>query len=908
MKQLLSKPFPYFVGVQTLEELVNKETRVCVINILGSESRKVTPVSHEYSGGNVVAGVQYGRKGSLDTKNGTIPVFRSIRDVMREGIEFDTGVIYLPPTAVSQAVSELILYNQKLKRIVIVTEKVAAKDSMMIRFMCQEAGVDVIGANCLGVANIWDHVRVGGALGGDKPDETLKPGSVAIHSNSGNFTTTISEYLRTAGFGISTAVSSGKDVYIHFALPEFLYAAQNDKRSKAVALYVEPGGYYEKTALSMIKAKEFEFNKPIVVCVTGRWKKDLTRSCGHAGALAGGGDDALAKESWFDEYFGVPCFDPENPVVSEKGVRIASIQDFPKAMKAVYEKIGEKTDFASSGDLSLKLWMSDNFFPVPKDLDLPVVKALAPYDKQILEINKHIGAQYLRQNMMDKSGASKMDPKTQVTALHGKSILDLSKLSVEENIYFSIAKILPEQKDINILNLLLNLLLKVDPERMDAVEYAKKNGASPNSYLASQILAIGNNFYIRQTKYYSKLIIDMIRENGIDEKTTEYPKEVIALIEKEILTSEKPEENSLGVYLLEGIKKFDSKNESVKLCKFIIEYAEKKNLHIKDKFEFILAALALSIFWKPMLEKRISRETAEDVLSYLYVIANLVALTVLDRKNNKFWQELTKMEPTNMTESFTANTFRILFNRDPKESELTELKYLIGLTLSNGPGTISAKGAKESVSARNHIPTCFAGFMVNTGFAHGGNGFEAVEYLLNNFKDQDLKNPGDKNLTFDLKAIANKAAITYREYVKEAKEAGKMSYTKIPCVNHPVFKGNDVNIDPREQFVSKELEAKNIYNVFLDFYHKLVVELFNEGATKNIFCVNVDAVISVIALKLVWEDYKTNKISANDIQELVFILFLIGRAVGVSAEIIDHRSRGTDMDCRTPQSQLTYVL
>ncbi|HQG46459.1 MAG TPA: CoA-binding protein, partial [bacterium] len=196
MRQQKTKPFPYFVGVHSLEELVTRESRVCVINILGSESRKVTPISHEYSGGNIVAGVQYGRKGVLETKIGNIPVYSSIRDVINSGIFFDIGVIYLPPTAVSQAVAELVTYNEALKRIVIVTEKVPTRDSRNIRFVCQEAGVDVIGANCLGVANVWDHVRVGGALAGDHPEEALRQGSVAIHSNSGNFTTTIAEYLR----------------------------------------------------------------------------------------------------------------------------------------------------------------------------------------------------------------------------------------------------------------------------------------------------------------------------------------------------------------------------------------------------------------------------------------------------------------------------------------------------------------------------------------------------------------------------------------------------------------------------------------------------------------------------------------------------------------------------------------
>ncbi len=230
MKGQITKPFPYFVGIYSLEELVTAESRVCVINILGSESRKVSPVSHEYSGGNIVAGVQYGRRGVLETAIGEIPIFRSILDVVKNGIEFDIGVIYLPPAAVSQAVWELVTYNNGLKRIVIVTEKVTSRDSRNIRFTCQEAGIDVIGANCLGVANVWDHVRVGGALGGDHPEQALVKGSVAIHSNSGNFTTTIAEYLKTGGFGVSTVISSGKDVYIHFALPEFLYAAQNDPR------------------------------------------------------------------------------------------------------------------------------------------------------------------------------------------------------------------------------------------------------------------------------------------------------------------------------------------------------------------------------------------------------------------------------------------------------------------------------------------------------------------------------------------------------------------------------------------------------------------------------------------------------------------------------------------------------
>ncbi|HLP18443.1 MAG TPA: CoA-binding protein [Bacteroidota bacterium] len=908
MRPIKTKPFDYFVGVQSLEELVNKDSRVCVVNILGSESRKVTPVSHEYSNGNIVAGVQYGKHGVLETKRGDIPVYQSVRDVMHEGHAFDMGVIYLPPSAVSQAVSEMIQLNDDLKRIVIVTEKVSLKDSRNVRYICQEAGVDVIGANCLGVANIWDHVRVGGALGGDNPEESLLKGSVAIHSNSGNFTTTIAEYLKTKGFGITTAVSSGKDVIIHFALPEFLFAAQNDSRTKAIVLYVEPGGYYERMALEMIRDRKFGFNKPIVVCVTGRWKKNITRAVGHAGALAGSGDDAQSKEQWFDEYFGVDCFDPKHPVVSKRGVRVSSIQAIPEAMKHVYEKMDEATDFAPQGDLSLKPWLGDKLIQVPVELDIPIVRAMPPYDKQIYEINKQVGAHYLRQPMRNRSGASRMDPATQVSELHGKSVLELSQRTMEENIYFSLAKVMPEEQDIPTINLILNLFLKMDESRMDWVDIGRNNGASPNAYIGSQIALIGNKSLLAKTKAHVAEIINIIREFDIDERTTEFPKEMDDYIKAHLLTREPQIKSEVSTILLKEIKKSTKVCTAVRVCQHIITLAECSEMEVRDTYEFLLASIATCIFWTPMLEKRITRETVEDAVTYFYVISRIVAYSVIDRANNKFWKKLVGERISNINASFTENAFKILFNRQPTKSDLYEFTTLIGLTITNGPGTISAKGAKESVSARNYISMAFVGFLSNTGFAHGGNGFEAVKFLMDNFAGTGLSDPGAKAHSIDLSAIALRVVRQYAQYKQEAKEVGTLDYAKIPCVNHPVFKGNDINIDPREKFVRGEFERKEIYNIFLDFYHRLVQSLYDEGVTKNVFCVNIDAVLAVISLKLVWNEIQSGTFTEKQVQDLVFTMFLFGRAIGIAAEIADHRDKGTDMDCRTPQKELRFVL
>jgi len=913
MRQLKTKPFPYYVGLHSLEELVTRESRVCVINILGGESRKVTPVSHMYSGGNVIAGVQYGRTGNLETDRGDIPVYPSVRDVMKAGHTFDVGVIYLPLLAVAQAVSELINCNVNLKRVIIVTEKVPTADSRNIRVLCQEHGVDVVGCNCLGVANVWDNVRIGGALGGDDPEQTLKKGSVAIHSNSGNFTTTMAEYLLTEGFGLSTAVSSGKDVYIHFALPEFLYAAQNDPRTKAVALYVEPGGYYEKMALDMIRERKFGFNKPIVVCVTGRWKKDIGRSCGHAGALAGSGDDALSKEAWFDDYFGVPCFDPDKPQVAKTGVRVDSIQAIPAAMKAVFEMMGEESDFAPRGDLNLKPWLGDGILELPEELGMPLVTPLAPHDETLGEINRQVGAQFLRRNMRNTSGASKLDPATLVTELHGTSILDLSECSIEENVYFTLCRIKPKPEDLVTVNMLLNLFLKLDEGEMDAVLRARANGATPNAYLATGVASTGNAELLAQTTGQVRRIIDLIRNHGIDLNTAEYPAGFDEAAAEAWFVDDAEKTDDITAFLLKTIQDSTRECTALNVCRRVLELAEAKGRGIRDRKAFLLAAVILCVLWRPMLRKRISRSTVEDAVSYFYLIARQYAYGVIDPEGNKAWKKLTGPALSGMGESFTQNAFRILFGRKADAKELMEFRYLIGLTLSNGAGTISAKGAKESVSARNNISMAYVGYLANTGLAHGGNGYEAVRFLMETFADAGLENPGldseeQKTVGIDVAGLAHNAVREYAEYKAAAKGAGALRVKPVPCVNHPVFKGNAVNIDPREQYVRNRLQENGVGNTFLDFYHHLVEAMFREGVTRNVFCVNIDAVLACMSLKLVWKSLKSGAMTDRQIQDLVFTLFLYGRTVGVTAEIIDHRDRGTDMDCRTPLKELGFVL
>lgn len=902
MKQ--KTPFEYYVGIHNLEEIAPKQSRVCVMNILGNESKAVTPVSHSYSNGNVVAGIQYGRSGKLETAIGDIPVYSRLAEAIQDH-HFDTGVIYLPPTAVFHSVTELCHYNKKLKKIVIITEKISVKDQRLIRAVCQVNKIDVFGANCLGVADAWQNVRIGGALGGDRPSETLIKGSVAIHSNSGNFSTTIAEYLKTSGFGTTTIISSGKDVIIHYAVPEFLYAAENDPRTKAIILYVEPGGYYEQQALELIKQKQLILSKPIVVCVTGRWKSNLTRVCGHAGALAGEGDDAISKEKIFDNYFGVPCFDPDQPHnVSERGVRVSSIQHIPQAMKAIYDKLGVETDFKPIGDLGLKTWFGNDFdLHLPLGLKYPIEKAREPYAGEIAAANKQLGNSYLKQNMRNASSASKIDPHSQVAELHGVPIVDLTDNPFESNIIFAITKNYPDKNYLQLVNIVLNYLAAADDALFSSVKLAQQNGSTPNQSLISTAGLMGSFPELKLAAKYVSVFIDLYSELGIRDLFSETDYKQMDVLAKKLFPSGNDSGSTFSDYFAYKIK--NSYNQS-NVLRFAVQYTQ--NAKLENLELFLVSAVLFNFAFPSLILKKISRQTAEDMIYYLATETRLILLMTLKPDNNELIQKIRSRTDFQALEtSFTEVAFRVLFNQQPDAAQLREFSALLALTLTNGPGTISAKGAKESVSARNNISTAFAGYLANTGMAHGGSGYEAVEFLLESFEGITVTDPGNISESLNLKLLARKVSEKYAAYKEESKRKGVLNYKRIPCINHPVFKGKRINVDPREEFIRKQLTSEGIHNVFWDFYHHLVESLYEVGVSANVYCVNIDAVIAVISLKLMWLALHEGQLDKQHLQDIGFLIFLMGRNVGISAEIADHRDRGTDMDCRTPQSQTRFI-
>lgn len=887
--------FKYFVGIDSLAHVATRNDRVCVLNILGGESRDVTPVSHAYSGGNVLFGTSPGRRGQLlETPVGDIPVFNSVREGLDAGYRFNTGVVYLPPPGVRDGVAELVRINPELRKIIIVTEKVSVHDAREIRNMGQANGIDIFGANCLGVADSWNRVRIGGALGGDDPGESLKKGSIAIFSNSGNFTTTIAHYLATAGWGTTTLISSGKDVYIHFAAPEFVFALGNDERTLAAVMYVEPGGYYEQ---------DLRPAKPIVACVVGRWKARLTRAVGHAGAMAGSGDDAAAKERWYLEAFGVDdIFTPETPICSPKGAVVTNITHIPLALTRVMMLNGIAPDFSPQGNLSLKTWFGNNQgLALPAELDEPVVEAISPYNAQIAEWRRQIGTTFPRQPMKDCSGASVLDPATQITSLHGLSVLDAAKQPFESNLCFALLR---EPNDPN-GNALANVAVAAhvnlfgDP-MLAAAGAARAAGNAPNSMLSTAVSILGPNRVrgaMRAVEVLIERFVHKVRDAS-DETLDirDVPPDVCFLA-----STHDPRAQAM----LRAVAERGAKSVFVRYL---------RELKGPISADAVLAAITTTLAWGPLQRKRISRRTAVSMPWYLLLYSAMIGASVDGVRHEA--DRFCGVPNDEILGTWTATELigLALTGTRPGAVERYAFQVLLGLLLSNGPGTISAQGAKGAVSAdgpetpeRVQLNKAFVGFLTHSGFAHGGNGFEGMQLLVEQFKGKPLHDPGDPRHGFDLKAMASRFALAYREAKAQRREAGTEAMRAIPGVNHPVFRGLPVNTDPREAFVAGLMKERGEVNVFHDYYLELAQALYDNGVTPNVFCVNIDAVIAAWLLKLLWGPYRDGSLRAEDLEAAAFTIFLFARMAGCAAEIDDHLNRGRNMDMRTPVSACRFV-
>ena len=112
-----------------------------------------------------------------------------------------------------------------------------------------------------------------------------------------------------------------------------------------------------------------------------------------------------------------------------------------------------------------------------------------------------------------------------------------------------------------------------------------------------------------------------------------------------------------------------------------------------------LAAVSATLAWGPLSRKRISRLTAECFPWWLQLFGTLIGASADASKHEP--GRFCGIESTQMLGKLSLGevAFAALLGHTPSADDLFAFETLIGLLLTNGPGAISAQGAKGAVSA-----------------------------------------------------------------------------------------------------------------------------------------------------------------------------------------------------------------
>ena len=330
----------------------------------------------------------------------------------------------------------------------------------------------------------------------------------------------------------------------------------------------------------------------------------------------------------------------------------------------------------------------------------------------------------------------------------------------------------------------------------------------------------------------------------------------------------------------------------------------------------ILAAIATTIAWGPLMRKRISRLTAETLPWYLRLYGVMIGASIPARhhqhgslwgipREERFGRWTHGGFPVPGADREEADRGRGAAAADPDRA-----LDLQRSGLDHGPGRQGGGRRRRAADAgRVQINKAMVGFLTHSGYSHGGNGFEGMAFLLDQFKGADLEDPTDPNHGLDLKAMATQVRRELQGGEDRSPRSRAPSEPRaLPGVHHPIFKGKPVNYDPRERFIADYMAKRGDYNVFHAFYRELVQALYDTGASRYVFCVNVDAMIAALLLAVLWKDYKSASLTEKDLETAAFNVFLYGRMIGAAAEIDDHLNRGRNMDTRTPQEQCAFVV
>lgn len=262
--------------------LVDKKTRVLIQGITGGEGSRAAREMRSY-GTRVVAGVTPGKGGQVTND---VPVYNTVREAREKHASITASLVAVPAPFALDAALEAIWAGMPLVNIL--TEHMGVGQVARVIAAARSRNVMVVGPSSVGIISPGKG-KIGAIGASELVDRVFMPGPVGVISKSGGMTAEISRLLTAAGIGQSTAVGIGGDVLLGSTFLDLARLFEQDRETKALALFGEVGGVYEEQFAAAMRAGDI--TKPVVALIAGDFSERLPQGTvlGHAGAIVSQG-------------------------------------------------------------------------------------------------------------------------------------------------------------------------------------------------------------------------------------------------------------------------------------------------------------------------------------------------------------------------------------------------------------------------------------------------------------------------------------------------------------------------------------------------------------------------------------------------------------------------------------------
>lgn len=191
----------------------------------------------------------------------------------------DLAVIAVPPEEVPKAMQECADKGVKVAIIITAgfkeTGQVGAQLESDILKIARGGGVRFVGPNCMGHFNTVNDLFTVNEWG-------IRPGPLALISQSGNFGSYIMQRAVDRGAGFSKYVSTGNEADL--TIEDYLEHLSRDEQTKVICAYIES---VKDGRRFFDIAKRTSKRKPIVAIKAGRSAEGARATLSHTGALSG---------------------------------------------------------------------------------------------------------------------------------------------------------------------------------------------------------------------------------------------------------------------------------------------------------------------------------------------------------------------------------------------------------------------------------------------------------------------------------------------------------------------------------------------------------------------------------------------------------------------------------------------